>query len=107
MEIDKLFKDQLIDDYEHFLNIKKYVETVKTLKNQHQQGDCKVLITLTFKAIRARTIQYGYIKTSMGIKLTDEEFKMIEEIINYETPHKGVSIAMYDDNDKFHSFSIS
>ena len=107
MQIDKLFEEQLIDDYGHFLNIKKYVETVKTLKNPRQRGDCKVLITLTFKAIRARAIQYGYIKTGMGIKLTNEEYKMIEEIVNYEIPHKGVTIAMYDDNDKFHSFSIS
>lgn len=107
MELDKLFKDQLIDDYEHFLNIKKYVEVVKNVKNQHQRGDCKVLITTTFKAIKARAIQYGYIKTGMGIKLTSEEYKMIEEIVNYEVPHKGVSVLIYDDNDNFYSFSIS
>ena len=107
MELDKLFEEQLVDDYNHFLNIKKYVETVKTLKNPRQRGDCKVLITLTFKAIRARAIQYGYIKTGIGIKLTDEEYKMIEEIVNYETPYKGVSVAIRDADNKIQRFSIS
>ena len=106
MELDKLFKDQLVDDYEHFLNIKKCVEVSANSKNLYQQNECRAHISLTFKTIKARAIQYGFIKTTMGIELTDEESKMIEEIVNYKTPYKGVSIAIRDADNKIRHFSI-
>ena len=43
----------------------------------------------------------------MGIVLTDEESKMIEEIVNYETPYKGVSVVIRDADNKIHRFSIA
>lgn len=106
VDFDKLFKDQLIDDYTHFLNIKKCVEAIDTSKDQDKRNDYIVYTIVAFKTIKARAIQYGFIKTTMGIELTDEESKMIEEIVNYDTIYIEVSIAIRDADNKIQHFSI-